>query len=207
MRRATSPPSGCGSPMRRINSQAFRIPMAPGITSHSACSPGRSRGGRTGCRHALRWAIKPGKVDRSPTGTAVSARLAVLHARGLIREGETFTATSIIGSVFTGRIVGTAQVGDILAVISQNCGSRVDHRHPSTHARPRRPVARGVSRQRRLGRRRRRILRLTICSHLGLGCRNLHCGRSAGVSTSSATSPGGSRPQVVAQQMPKRGPD
>lgn len=67
-------------------------------------------------------AIKPGKVDRSPTGTAVSARLAVLHARGLIREGETFTATSIIGSTFTGRIVGTAQVAGVPAVIPEIAG-------------------------------------------------------------------------------------
>jgi proline racemase len=68
-------------------------------------------------------AIRPGKIDRSPTGTAVSARLAVLHARGQIEDGETLTATSIIGSTFTGRIVGAAQVGDIAAVIPEISGS------------------------------------------------------------------------------------
>ena len=37
-------------------------------------------------------AIRPGKIDRSPTGTAVSARMAVLHARGEMQVGESLTA-------------------------------------------------------------------------------------------------------------------
>ncbi len=45
-------------------------------------------------------AIQPGKIDRSPTGTAASARMALLHARGEMHVGETFTARSIIGSEF-----------------------------------------------------------------------------------------------------------
>ena len=36
-------------------------------------------------------AIQPGKIDRSPTGTAVSARMAILNARGMLKEGETLT--------------------------------------------------------------------------------------------------------------------
>ena len=32
-------------------------------------------------------AIRPGKIDRSPTGTAVSARMAVLHTRGMLQKG------------------------------------------------------------------------------------------------------------------------
>jgi len=50
-------------------------------------------------------AIRPGKIDRSPTGTAASARMAVLHATGEMKVGETFTAESIIDSEFVGRIV------------------------------------------------------------------------------------------------------
>jgi proline racemase len=56
-------------------------------------------------------AIQPGKLDRSPTGTAVSARMAILSARGEMGPEERFVATSIIGSEFTGRILGVAQVG------------------------------------------------------------------------------------------------
>jgi trans-L-3-hydroxyproline dehydratase len=67
-------------------------------------------------------AIKPGKVDRSPTGTAVSARMAVMHARGQMDAGQTFTATSIIGSSFSGRIAGAAEVGGRPAIIPEISG-------------------------------------------------------------------------------------
>ena len=43
-------------------------------------------------------------VDRSPCGTGTSARVAQRHARGWLREGETFTHESIIGSAFVGRV-------------------------------------------------------------------------------------------------------
>jgi proline racemase len=49
-------------------------------------------------------AIRPGKIDRSPTGTGCSARMALLHARGLLKRGQSFTGISIIGSRFNCRI-------------------------------------------------------------------------------------------------------
>jgi trans-L-3-hydroxyproline dehydratase len=55
-------------------------------------------------------AIQPGKVDRSPTGTALSARMAVLHARGRMRTGDRLTARSLINSTFAGRILGETHV-------------------------------------------------------------------------------------------------
>ncbi|WP_170326536.1 trans-3-hydroxy-L-proline dehydratase [Ruegeria arenilitoris] len=67
-------------------------------------------------------AIQPGKVDRSPTGTAVSARMALMAAKGQMTVGQTFEAVSIIGSRFTGRIVEHAQVGDRLAIIPEISG-------------------------------------------------------------------------------------
>jgi trans-L-3-hydroxyproline dehydratase len=45
-------------------------------------------------------AIRPGKVDRSPTGTGCSARMAVLHGKGRMRPGDRYVAHSIIGSTF-----------------------------------------------------------------------------------------------------------
>jgi proline racemase len=48
--------------------------------------------------------VSPGRLDRSPCGTGTSARLAVMHARGQIKAGETFVHTSIIGSEFRGVI-------------------------------------------------------------------------------------------------------
>ncbi|MCV6547309.1 MAG: proline racemase family protein [Cohaesibacter sp.] len=67
-------------------------------------------------------AIQPGKIDRSPTGTAVSARMALLHKRGLMKTGERLTATSIIGSHFHGKIVGEHSLPDRPAIIPQICG-------------------------------------------------------------------------------------
>ena len=66
--------------------------------------------------------IGPDKINRSPTGTAVSARMAVMAARGQIHVGQKFVATSIIGSQFTGQIVSQTQIGGKAAIISQISG-------------------------------------------------------------------------------------
>ncbi|MGK9167620.1 proline racemase family protein [Inquilinus limosus] len=63
--------------------------------------------------------IQPGKLDRSPTGTAVSARMALLHAKGEMAVGDSFTGVSIIQSEFNGKILGTTSVGDIQAIRPQ----------------------------------------------------------------------------------------
>ena len=60
--------------------------------------------------------VSPGRSDRSPTGTGTCARMAVLHARGLLAVGEGITHESIIGSRFTGHIRGVTQVGDLAAI-------------------------------------------------------------------------------------------
>jgi trans-L-3-hydroxyproline dehydratase len=54
--------------------------------------------------------VAPGRSDRSPTGTGTSARLAVLHARGILGLGGELQHGSLIGSVFRGRIEGTTSV-------------------------------------------------------------------------------------------------
>ena len=67
-------------------------------------------------------AIQPGKVDRSPTGTAVSARMAVLSARQQMGIGQKLRATSIIDSVFEGQIVRATQVGNKPAIVPSIAG-------------------------------------------------------------------------------------
>jgi len=62
-------------------------------------------------------AIHPGWIDRSPCGTGTSARMAQLHARGQLDLHEDFVHASIIGSVFTGRLVETTTVGEFPAVV------------------------------------------------------------------------------------------
>ncbi len=62
-------------------------------------------------------AIKPGKLDRSPCGTGVSARMAVLRAKGQMSVGEKFVGLSIIGSRFDGQILEVVKLGDRDAII------------------------------------------------------------------------------------------
>jgi trans-L-3-hydroxyproline dehydratase len=58
-----------------------------------------------------------GEVDRCPTGTGVSARLAIHHARREIRLNEPITIESIIGSRFSGHVAGTTTFGPHAAII------------------------------------------------------------------------------------------
>ncbi|MCB1481069.1 MAG: proline racemase family protein [Rhodobiaceae bacterium] len=67
-------------------------------------------------------AIQPGKVDRSPTGTALSARMALLHARGLMKVGDRLITTSIIDSSFEGRIVAETRLGNTAAIVPEISG-------------------------------------------------------------------------------------
>jgi proline racemase len=62
-------------------------------------------------------AIHPGWVDRSPCGTGTSARMAQLAARGQLGIGEDFVHGSLIGTTFTGRLVGATTVGSFPAVV------------------------------------------------------------------------------------------
>ncbi|MFG3342196.1 proline racemase family protein [Glycomyces sp. NPDC048151] len=71
-------------------------------------------------RHAM--AIHPGWFDRSPCGTGTSARMAQLHARGLLGLGDEFVNESFIGSRFTGRLVGETEVAGTPAVIPSVTG-------------------------------------------------------------------------------------
>jgi len=52
-----------------------------------------------------------GEVDRSPTGSATSARTAVLVADGLLAEGQTWRNDSIVGTTFHARAIGQAPDG------------------------------------------------------------------------------------------------
>jgi trans-L-3-hydroxyproline dehydratase len=60
-----------------------------------------------------------GEVDRSPTGTGVSGRLAIHHARGQVEVGETIIIESIVGSTFSGRVLETADFEGLAALIPE----------------------------------------------------------------------------------------
>ena len=100
--------------------RVFDHPALPDWRHFSFClfaSPIRRTDEGLTAVHAV--SIEPGKVDRSPTGTAVSARLALLTADGTLKPGEPYVATSLIGSRFVGRVVDTTDVGGKPAVVPE----------------------------------------------------------------------------------------
>ena len=96
----------------------FRHPELPGWRHFSFAfltGPLETVDGALSSRNAC--VVKPGKIDRSPTGTGCSALMAVLHAKGLLKEGERYIGRSIIESRFIGEIAGTTVVGNHQAII------------------------------------------------------------------------------------------
>ena len=90
----------------------FHHPGNPEISKISFCQFTRpiimEAGQRVGKNAVV---IRPGKIDRSPTGTGLSARLAVLHAKGQAKTGDQLLARSIIDSEFLGCIEEEVMIG------------------------------------------------------------------------------------------------
>ena len=96
-------------------------PEFPGITQSAFTGPlGRTSDGELTAKNAV--VVTPGRIDRSPCGTGTSARLAVLHAQGLIEPGENFVHESLIGSLFDSRIESLTAVGGVPAVVPSVAG-------------------------------------------------------------------------------------
>jgi trans-L-3-hydroxyproline dehydratase len=102
----------------------FRHPEITDLNHISFCmfaDPVSCEQGRLSTRHAV--AVRPGKIDRSPTGTGISARMALLHAQGKMKVGDSLCARSIIGSEFVGRIEAAASVAGRDAIRPSIAGS------------------------------------------------------------------------------------
>jgi proline racemase len=95
------------SQIHTINQTLFAGPLTPAADGKTA-------------RSAV--IVSPGRLDRSPCGTGTSARLAVLHAKGEMRAGETLDHVSIIGTHFLGRVEETTSVAGIPAVVNSISG-------------------------------------------------------------------------------------
>ena len=110
--------------VRAANEQlGFTHPTLAGWNHFSFCfvtGPLERVDGQQSSRNAC--VIKPGKLDRSPTGTGCSALMAVLHARGQMQVGETFIGRSIIESQFVGRIERETEVGGRPAIVPSITG-------------------------------------------------------------------------------------
>ena len=76
-------------------------PLAEGVHSRNVCI------------------FAEGEVDRSPTGTGISGRLAIHHARGEIGLNQPIVIESIIGSRFSGKVVKTTTFGSYPAIIPE----------------------------------------------------------------------------------------
>jgi trans-L-3-hydroxyproline dehydratase len=63
-----------------------------------------------------------GQVDRSPTGSGVTARLALMHRRGEVASGERRRFRSITGGEFTGRVLAETRAGPHPAVVVEVAG-------------------------------------------------------------------------------------
>jgi len=63
-----------------------------------------------------------GEVDRSPTGTGVSGRLAIHHRRGEMRKNQPIIIESILGSRFIGKVVEETTFGPHPAIIPEVTG-------------------------------------------------------------------------------------
>jgi proline racemase len=101
----------------------FRHPTITEWTHYSFCQFSRKQDQSNDCisfKSAV--SVKPGKIDRSPTGTALSAKMAVLEARGEMKIGQKIKAISIIGSSFEGKIVEKCNLNGTSAIIPEISG-------------------------------------------------------------------------------------
>jgi len=75
-------------------------------------------------KHVYRNAtiMPPGRVDRSPCGTGSAARLAVMHEKRQIKQGQTLEMRSTIGSRFDASVVAVTRLGTRNAVIPRLSG-------------------------------------------------------------------------------------
>ncbi|MFO6463360.1 trans-3-hydroxy-L-proline dehydratase [Jannaschia sp. KMU-145] len=95
----------------------FRHPTLPDWSHISFCQftdPVRRKGGTVTGRNTV--VIDPGKLDRSPTGTGCSARVALLHAQGLLGVGDRFDGVSILGTRFDCGIAAECDLDGIAAI-------------------------------------------------------------------------------------------
>ncbi|TXH33701.1 MAG: 4-hydroxyproline epimerase [Rhodospirillaceae bacterium] len=102
---------------RRLNEKyTFQHPENPTIKglSHILWT-GEPHAKEADARNAVFYGDKA--IDRSPCGTGTSARMAQLVGKGKLKVGDSFVHESIIGSMFKGRVAGSAKVGNYTAIV------------------------------------------------------------------------------------------
>jgi proline racemase len=98
-------------------SQLTGPPHDPANTMRNAVTMG------TGAVDLTKPSTWSGAIDRSPCGTGTCARMATLHARGLLDIGQDFRHESVISTLFTGRLLEETMVGPYRAVVPTITGT------------------------------------------------------------------------------------
>ncbi len=107
-----------GMAIKRAVIDNFKIehPFEEGLSFlYGTIFTGPPRGYEASSRNVCIFA--EGELDRSPTGTGVSARMALNHAKGIVDISEPFIIESILGTTFTGSVKEEAEYGGYKAVI------------------------------------------------------------------------------------------
>lgn len=94
----------------------FGAPIAPGTHGRGAIT--LSVRGDT----AMPGPGVAGILDRSPCGTGTCAKMACLHARGLLDVGQDYVNAGPMGTTFTGRIERLTQIGSYPAIVPSLSG-------------------------------------------------------------------------------------
>jgi proline racemase len=113
-----------GSAIKRavIATREIRHPSEPDLSFlYGTIFTGPALGSGADSRNVCVFA--DGEVDRSPTGTGVSARVAIERARGRLSPGGSYVVESIIGTRFTGRIASELRWEGYDAVVPEIEGS------------------------------------------------------------------------------------
>ncbi|MGO1181666.1 MAG: proline racemase family protein [Micrococcaceae bacterium] len=95
----------------------YGAPQGPGSTSRGVVVMPT---GRPSLDDPRSWSA--GSLDRSPSGTGTSARMATELARGGLIEGHDFVQESILGTTFTGTVRGRTRVGEREALLPNITG-------------------------------------------------------------------------------------
>ena len=86
------------------------------VTEFYAGRPGKSASGKSAVIYG------ESHIDRSPCGTGTTAKMTLLHHRKALALDQPYTNTGYLGTTFFGRLVKTAKVGPLDAVVGEITG-------------------------------------------------------------------------------------
>ncbi len=97
--------------------EGLTIAQLSGPASHAQAHRKNSVIVATGKLDWSRPSTWTGAIDRSPCGTGTCAKMAVLHAKKQLPLNQDFVHEGILGTLFTGRLIGETRVGEYPAVV------------------------------------------------------------------------------------------